>query len=153
MSATRTTKLHLAAPQTAGPLAVYPIIGGAPRLRYRSLAQAIKHGAFVTEVDEQGNVNEVLVCNASEEPVLLFEGELIKGARQDRAIDQSVLARPASSWESQPPASSRVAGNTASGRQGLPRPHTRVTLSCVAPGEPRPTDGVRPTQPAPVCKP
>lgn len=70
---------------------MYPIIGGAPRLRYRSLAQAIKHGALVTEVDEQGNVNEVLVCNASEEPVLLFEGELIKGARQDRAIDQSVL--------------------------------------------------------------
>src|SRR5436305_318649 len=67
-------KLHLAPSQVAGPLAVYPIIGSEPRLRYRSLAQATKQGAFVTEVDERGSVNEVLVCNASDQPVLLYEG-------------------------------------------------------------------------------
>jgi len=83
--------LHLGRPQIAGPLAVYPILGGASTLRYRSLSSAVTHGAFITEVDEHGSVNDVLVCNASDQPVLLYEGELIKGARQNRTIDQSVL--------------------------------------------------------------
>jgi hypothetical protein len=33
----------------------------------------------------------VLVCNASDQPVLLYEGELIYGARQNRTIDAPVL--------------------------------------------------------------
>ena len=33
----------------------------------------------------------MLVCNASDAPVLLYEGELIEGARQHRTIDQPVL--------------------------------------------------------------
>jgi hypothetical protein len=36
-------------------------------------------------------VNEVLVCNASDAPVLVYEGEIIEGARQNRTIDQPVL--------------------------------------------------------------
>ena len=82
---------HLGDPQVSGPLAVYPIFGPDPRLVYRGLAQAIKHGAFITEVDEHGDVNHVLVCNASDQMILLYEGELIAGARQNRTIDQPVL--------------------------------------------------------------
>jgi len=46
----------LGAPQTSGPLPVYPIFGAEPRLPYRTLAQAVDHGAFLTEVDEHGSV-------------------------------------------------------------------------------------------------
>src|SRR5205823_3796185 len=83
--------LRLRPPRVAGPLAVYTIIGGVPRLRYDGLCQAIKRGAFISEVDEHGDVNEVLVCNASKLPLLLYEGELILGARQNRTIDAPVL--------------------------------------------------------------
>src|SRR5205823_753528 len=85
------SKFRLGPPQVAGPLAVYPIFGREPRLRYCGLVQAIKHGAFISEVDEHGDVNEVLVCNASRLPMLLYEGELILGARQNRTIDAPVL--------------------------------------------------------------
>src|SRR5437763_4331469 len=89
---TRTaSKFRLGPPQVAGPLAVYSIFGREPRLRYHALSQAIKHGAFISEVEEHGDVNEVLVCNASKLPMLLYEGELILGARQNRTIDAPVL--------------------------------------------------------------
>src|SRR5438105_5443862 len=91
MTTTTSSKFWLGPPQVAGPLAIYPIFGGEPRLRYHGLSQAIKQGAFISEVDEQGNVNEVLVCNASRLPLMLYEGELILGARQNRTIDMPVL--------------------------------------------------------------
>jgi len=89
---TRTaSKLRLGSPQVAGPLAAYPIFGGEPRFRYHGVTQGVKHGAFISEVDEHGDVNEVMVCNASKLPLLLYEGELILGARQNRTIDAPVL--------------------------------------------------------------
>src|SRR5579859_5111229 len=91
MTTSTASRFRLGAPQVAGPLAVYPIFGGEPRLRYHGLSPAIKQGAFISEVDEHGDVNEVLVCNASKLPLLLYEGELILGARQNRTIDTPVL--------------------------------------------------------------
>ena len=85
------SKFRLGPPQVAGPLAVYPIFGIEARLRYHGLPQAIKQGAFISEVDEHGDVNEVLVCNGSKLALLLYEGELILGARQNRTIDAPVL--------------------------------------------------------------
>lgn len=91
MTTRAASKFRLGPPQVAGPLAVYPLFGGEPRLRYHGLSSAAKQGAFISEVDEHGNVNEVLVCNASKLPLLLYEGELILGARQNRTIDAPVL--------------------------------------------------------------
>lgn len=91
MTTDTSLRFHLGDPQISGPLAVFPIFGPKPRLRYRGLGQAVRHGAFVTEVDEHGSVNDVLICNASDQALLLYEGELIIGARQNRVIDQPVL--------------------------------------------------------------
>jgi hypothetical protein len=82
---------HLGEPQISGPLAVYPIFGPQPRLRYRSLAHAVERGAYITELDGRASVNDVLITNASDQVVLLYEGELIAGAQQNRTIDQPVL--------------------------------------------------------------
>src|SRR5690348_10022468 len=91
MTTTTASKFRLGPPQVAGPLTVYPIFGEAPLLRYHGLSRAIKQGAFISEVDEHGDVNQVLVSNASKLPLLLYEGELILGARQNRTIDAPCL--------------------------------------------------------------
>jgi hypothetical protein len=81
----------LGEPTIAGPLALWPVFGPAPHLSYRSLGQATGHGAFVAEVADGAEVNQVRVCNASDAALLLYEGELILGAQQNRTIDQPVL--------------------------------------------------------------
>ncbi len=91
MSTRVATQFHLGAPQVTGALAVYPIFGGDPQFHYRSLAAASALGAFVSEVDPHGSVNEVLVCNVTDQPLLVYEGELIEGARQNRTIEMPVL--------------------------------------------------------------
>jgi hypothetical protein len=91
MSTNTALRHHLGEPQISGPLAVYPIFGPQPRLRYRSLAHAAQRGAYVTELDGRASVNDVLITNASDQAVLLYEGELIAGAQQNRTIDQPVL--------------------------------------------------------------
>jgi hypothetical protein len=91
MSTDTVIRFHLGRPQTSGPLIVYPIFGPEPKLRYRGLKQALCHGALMTEVDDRGEVNDVLVRNTTDQAVLLYEGELITGARQNRTIDQPVL--------------------------------------------------------------
>jgi len=65
---------HLGEPQISGPLAVYPIFGPQPGLRYRSIAHAIERGAYVTELDGRASDNNVLITNASDQGVLLTRG-------------------------------------------------------------------------------
>ena len=77
--------------QVAGPLALFPILGGAPRLAYRTYADALALGAFVKELAGGAAVNELLVGNPTDAPVLLYEGEEVHGAQQDRVVDLSVL--------------------------------------------------------------
>src|SRR5690242_7547572 len=48
---TLTTEYMLGEPQVAGPLAVFPIFGPEPRLKYRTLEQATELGAVVKELD------------------------------------------------------------------------------------------------------
>jgi hypothetical protein len=91
MSTNTVLRHHLGEPQLSGPLALYPIFGPQPRLRYRSLAHAVERGAYITELDGRASVNDVLITNASDQGVLLYEGELIAGAQQNRTIDQPVL--------------------------------------------------------------
>jgi len=82
---------RLGAPQTAGPLTLFPVFGREPILEYRSYADALALGAFVKELDGGASVNELLVGNPTDLPVLLFEGEEVGGGQQDRMLDVSVL--------------------------------------------------------------
>jgi hypothetical protein len=47
---------------------------------------------IVQEVCAEGSVGELLAVNAGDVPVLFVEGEMMRGAKQDRAICSSVLA-------------------------------------------------------------
>jgi hypothetical protein len=98
MTATDTRRPVLAAPLTVGEpnrvgaLSVFPLIADrAPRLDYLPFAHASRRGAKITELAGGADVNTLLVHNPLALPVLLYEGEEIQGAQQNRTIDVSVL--------------------------------------------------------------
>jgi hypothetical protein len=77
--------LRLGAPDVRGPLAVFPVFGPPPRLEYG-------HGtAVVKELQEGASVRDLLVFNPGSLGVLLYEGEQVLGAQQNRTFDVSVL--------------------------------------------------------------
>lgn len=77
-------------------LAVFPLISSelaAPG--YSMLDEALGSGrAFVTEVTESGSVPELAFENAGAAPVLLVDGEELRGARQNRILNISILVGP-----------------------------------------------------------
>jgi hypothetical protein len=81
----------LGGPQVAGPLAVFPVFGPEPRLEYRAFVQAAELGAFVKEVESGAMVTRLSVENPTDLPLLVYEGEEVLGAQQNRTFDASVL--------------------------------------------------------------
>ena len=83
--------LGLGDPDVHGPLAVFPLFGPAPQLGYVSFAQACAAGASVKELEGGASVNDLIVINPTDQAVLLYEGEEVLGAQQNRTFDVSVL--------------------------------------------------------------
>lgn len=88
--------LRLGAPDVCGALCVFPLSGVEPELDFRSFAQAHALGASVKEIASGASVNDLVVVNATDKPVLLYEGEEVLGAQQNRTFDVSVLVSAAS---------------------------------------------------------
>lgn len=89
--------LRVGAPDIAGALAVFPVYGPAPRLEYRSFAQGCTLGVTIKELGSGASVNDLVVANPTDKPVLLYEGEEVLGAQQNRTFDVSVLVGAMSS--------------------------------------------------------
>src|SRR3954464_7242339 len=85
------TPLVIGEPDVAGPLAVFPLFGPPARFEYQSFAQGSVHGATIKELPGGAAVNDLIVQNLTGLPVLLFEGEEVLGAQQNRTFDVSVL--------------------------------------------------------------
>jgi hypothetical protein len=83
--------LRLGDPDVHGPLAVFPIFGPVPQLGYLSFAQGRAHGAAIKELEDGAAVNDLLVLNPTDHAILLYEGEEVLGAQQNRTFDVSVL--------------------------------------------------------------
>jgi hypothetical protein len=83
--------LRLGDPDVHGPLAVFPIFGPAPQLAYLSFAQGRTLGASIKELEHGASVNDLLVLNPTDHAILLYEGEEVLGAQQNRTFDVSVL--------------------------------------------------------------
>jgi hypothetical protein len=62
-----------------------------PDAAYVTLEEALPLGFRVTEVDEAGTVPELVVVNPLEENVLLYDGEELLGAKQNRILNVTVL--------------------------------------------------------------
>ena len=83
--------LRLGDPDVHGPLAVFPIFGPAPRAEYVSFTQGRAAGAAIKELEDGAAVNDLLVLNPTDHAILLYEGEEVLGAQQNRTFDVSVL--------------------------------------------------------------
>jgi hypothetical protein len=86
--------LELCERQTHGPLAVFPlrlrVAGDGPE--YVTLREAIAGGqAVVTEVSEGGSVPELSLVNKGHARVLVLDGEELRGAKQNRVLNTSIL--------------------------------------------------------------
>lgn len=91
--------LRLGEPDVAGPLAVFPLFGAEPRLEYVSFAQGRTIGVSVKELEGGASVNDLRVVNPTDRPVLIYEGEEVHGAQQNRTFDVSVLVAARSSLQ------------------------------------------------------
>lgn len=90
-------------PQVCENLIVFPLLaacsvqegnhtGESTQPEYLLLDEALAGGQFeVREVDSAGRVNEILVVNKSSRPVLMLDGEILTGAKQNRVLNTSIL--------------------------------------------------------------
>ena len=83
--------IEVGEPDVAGPLAVFPLFGPEARFEYQSFAQGRAHGVTIKELGDGASVRDLVVTNPTSLPVLLFEGEEVLGAQQNRTFDVSVL--------------------------------------------------------------
>ncbi len=79
-------------------LTLIPVVReGAASAAYHSLRQAFASGAVqITEVSVGGSVPNLKVINRGKLPVLLLDGEELRGAKQNRVLNASVLVPAAS---------------------------------------------------------
>jgi ARG and Rhodanese-Phosphatase-superfamily-associated Protein domain len=83
--------LRAGAPDVHGPLAVFPLFGPDPGLEYVAFAEGVARGLLVKELEDGASVNDLVVLNPTDAHVLLYEGEEVLGAQQNRTFDVSVL--------------------------------------------------------------
>jgi len=64
---------------------------------YITLKDALEKGVFtVTEVSEGGSVPELMVANKGDVAVLILDGEELRGAKQNRVLNTTILVGPKS---------------------------------------------------------
>jgi hypothetical protein len=78
-------------PDVVGALAVFPLIAeDPPAVEYLAFAEAVRRGASITELADP-SVNALVVTNPLDLPVLLYAGQEVLGAQQNRIVADSVL--------------------------------------------------------------
>ena len=87
--------LKISGPHTHGNLAVYFIHGESAKGPVPlTLAEGLERGGV--RVFETGDVNELKIENAGDQPVFIQSGDIVKGGRQDRVITSSLILKPKS---------------------------------------------------------
>src|SRR5689334_4733931 len=85
-------RVHLDPPQAAGSLAIHPLrLEGEPGTPYVLLHEALESKALEVVETRRGNVNEVVARNVGRSPILILEGESVRGAKQNRMITVDIL--------------------------------------------------------------
>src|SRR5205809_200966 len=93
----RTLPFELGSPRSFRGLTVLPLIPvRRPALDYLGLDEAVASGLVVSELDD-GAVEALVVENPLADRVLLYEGEELLGAKQNRIVQRSVLVPARSS--------------------------------------------------------
>jgi hypothetical protein len=92
-----TLPAQLDEPTTHRGIAVVPLFPRRdPAAAYTTLEAALGRGLEVTETSSEGSVPELVVTNPLVERVLLYDGEELVGAKQNRILNLTVLVAAAS---------------------------------------------------------
>ena len=83
---------ELGEPRSFGGLTILPLYPQRSSVEYIGLDEALARGLEILEVDEHGVVEELHVKNPLDELVLLYEGEELVGAKQNRIVEWTILA-------------------------------------------------------------
>jgi flavodoxin len=80
-------------PKIHNGLGLWPLFADSrPEPAYFTLVEALSHDGFkITEVSEGGSVPSLRVVNETRQNVLLFDGEELKGAKQNRILNTTIL--------------------------------------------------------------
>ncbi|MGC8866419.1 MAG: ARPP-1 family domain-containing protein [Bacteroidales bacterium] len=91
-------QIRIGEPITALEYTIYPLFNqGKHAISYIPLAEAFRRSAdnnnsfVIKEVSEAGSVNQLIVINGLDSCVLILDGEQLKGAKQNRAINITSL--------------------------------------------------------------
>ena len=85
-------RVKLGPAQPVGALEISPLVlVGEPGEPFLLLHEAIAAGALEVTEQGEGNVSEVIAHNRGARPILILEGESIRGAKQNRVITVDVL--------------------------------------------------------------
>jgi hypothetical protein len=87
-----TTSIQLGEPMEHRGIVLAPLFPRrSPDAAYVTLEQALPLGFRVEEVSQSGSVPELVVHNPTDQDVLLYDGEELLGAKQNRILNVSVL--------------------------------------------------------------
>jgi len=82
----------------AANLRIYPLSYSGTSRTFTTLKKALDREDVVVKEKNEGEVNTVLVKNKGNSTVFAMAGEVIKGAKQDRMIENDLLIPPNSGW-------------------------------------------------------
>src|SRR3990172_9118762 len=88
--------LNVGKAQSFENITVFPIFGkNGEGLSFLTLNEAVKKGCIqVTEISEGGSVPNLKVKNWSEHHILIFDGETLVGAKQNRIVNTTIIILP-----------------------------------------------------------
>ena len=88
-------RLRVGRPQVVGGLTLFPVYHDGPTLEYLTLQEAQKAGTIkVSEVGWLGSVSTLKVKSTAPLPVLLQEGDIMLGLKQNRVLNVTILVPP-----------------------------------------------------------
>src|SRR5262245_50763966 len=98
--ASQTLPFGLGEQHSFGSLTLVPLYTEAePTADYMGLDEALAGGLTVTEANDAGVVETLLVANPLGTAALLYEGEELIGAKQNRILERAILVAPGAKLE------------------------------------------------------
>ncbi|TME81913.1 MAG: hypothetical protein E6I47_06920, partial [Chloroflexi bacterium] len=92
--------LRVGPPQISGTLSLFPIFRVAAGLDYLTLAEAHQAKSVeISELDARGAVSRLTVENAGALPILIIDGDVLLGLKQDRVLNTTILVPAQSTLE------------------------------------------------------
>lgn len=79
-------------------LRIYPLTYSGTAKSFTTLRDALAKEQVIVKEKNEGEVNTVLMKNKSSSAVFAMAGEIIKGAKQDRMIENDLILPPNSGW-------------------------------------------------------